>query len=325
MQKRLEALMSWVDNLPPKQAMGLGLGLSGLGFGALTLPPVWRLAGGAAMLGLGAFQASKAGWVGALPDEPVDLLKMVKLAGGSFLMGASDEDGEASSLEKPQFEAQIEGPLWVQQYPMTNTEYRSFKPEHALDEAGDLPVTDISWFDAIAFCNHISEEAGFQAAYTIDGVDVAWDPKASGYRLPTEMEWEYFCRASTTTRYSFGDDAEQLGDYAWFWKNSSDKKHPIAQKKPNPWDLYDIHGNVWEWCWGAGLPSYPLLPDKTTTIDKSTDNDTYRPLRGGSFDFMARNLRSSDRNRNRPRNQNRDLGFRCVRVRGHEQGTRAAG
>ena len=114
------------------------------------------------------------------------------------------------------------------------------------------PVEQVRWLDAVKFCNKLSEREGIAPFYEIDGgkVTVA-DWNRPGYRLPTEAEWQYACRANTSTRYPFGDDAARLGEYGWFSGNSGDKTHPVGEKRPNGFGLYDMLGNVSEWCWDA--------------------------------------------------------------------------
>jgi Sulfatase-modifying factor enzyme 1 len=117
--------------------------------------------------------------------------------------------------------------------------------EMDLDPSGGArPVVDVSWLDAIEVCNRLSAEAGLRPAYARDTGDVTWDRAADGYRLPTEAEWQYACRAGTTG-YRYGE----IDDIAWFADNSAGRTHDAGGKAPNPWGLHDMLGNVWEWCW----------------------------------------------------------------------------
>ena len=128
--------------------------------------------------------------------------------------------------------------------------------------------------------------------------------------IPTEAEWEYACRAGSTTRYCFGDDEKMLKDYAWYHKNSGGKTQPVKQKKPNAWGLYDMHGNVWEWCedW---YDDYPIEP---VTDPTGPASGAGRVVRGGSWGSDPRGLRSANRGYYSPGLRGGDLGFRLLRT-----------
>jgi formylglycine-generating enzyme required for sulfatase activity len=113
-----------------------------------------------------------------------------------------------------------------------------------------------------------------------------------GFRLPTEAEWEYACRAGSKTRYSFGDDSAGLGEHAWYRENSGQKTQPVGKKRPNAFGLYDMHGNVWEWCWdGWDEDDYKLFSMHKAVIDPLGPSlATFRVVRGGSWDFSPRSL-----------------------------------
>jgi formylglycine-generating enzyme required for sulfatase activity len=161
------------------------------------------------------------------------------------------------------------------------------------------PVENVSWNDAVEFCRKLSELPGEKKAGYV-------------YRLPTEAEWDYACRAGTTTAYSFGDSESELGDYAWHYKNSRDTTHPVGGKKPNPWGLYDMHGNVSEWCqdWHGSYPSGSVT-DPTGAASGSS-----RVLRGGSFLNLSSGVRSANRYNNQPdtRHNTYGVGFRPART-----------
>ena len=158
------------------------------------------------------------------------------------------------------------------------------------------PVEKVNWADAVEFCRKLSALPAEKSAGYV-------------YRLPTEAEWEYACRAGTTTRYSFGDSDSELGDYAWYDKNSGRTTHPVGGKKPNAWGLYDMHGNVWERCqdWHGDYPSGSVT-DPTGAVSGS-----YRVYRGGSWNFISDYCRSADRLRNSPDGRSYYLGFRVLR------------
>lgn len=157
------------------------------------------------------------------------------------------------------------------------------------------PVVDVSWYDAIAFCNALSRAAGLRVPYAVgEGGNVDIDASADGYRLPTEAEWEYACRAgSVDARYG------ELDEIAWHAGNSSQRAHPVGGKRPNAWGLYDTLGNVWEWC--------------SDVYDEQVYGE-YRVFRGGGWSDDERACRASCRRKSHPTFRIDDLGFRLART-----------
>ena len=245
--------------------------------------------------------------------EPLD---MVELPGGTFLMGSPDSDREASDAEKPQHQVIISA-FAISRFPITRQLYRDItgsSPQQWGRDKDDqqLPANYVNWFDAARFCNVLSERVGLSPCYRIDGDNVEWDREADGYRLPTEAEWEYACRAGTTSNWFFGNDPHDLGVYAWFNENSDARVHPVGEKKPNAWKLHDMSGNVWEWCWDW-YADYPTDPQPLTD-PAGPEDSSRRVLRGGSWYFDPRLLRSANRFSYRPVNRIDLFGFRCVRA-----------
>jgi len=230
-------------------------------------------------------------------------------------MGSAEDDPSSFPNEQPQHRVAL-SPFLMACTPITRRLYAEVMGiEPPLGAQGDLPVTEVSRFDAIQFCNALSERVGLAPCYQTTAGQVSWDRSAPGYRLPTEAEWEYACRAGTTTRWSFGDDESMLGKYAWYRENSGGQAHPVATKQPNPWGLYDMHGNVWEWVFDSyQSDTYAARVDTLTThpvVDKLVN---IRILRGGSVISGPWLLRSAVRDWSRPGDRRRDFGFRCVRV-----------
>jgi sulfatase modifying factor 1 len=162
-------------------------------------------------------------------------------------------------------------------------------------QADQLPAETVSWFDAIHFCNALSEREGLMPAYDVHAhaEQVEWDAAADGFRLPTEAEWEHACRAGTT-----GPRYGALDDIAWYRANSDGRAHEVGGKQPNAWGLYDMLGNVWEWCWD--------------TYDPEVYGE-YRVLRGGGWFDEHWSCRASVRRRSHPTYQIDDVGFRVAR------------
>ncbi|MEC9440378.1 MAG: SUMF1/EgtB/PvdO family nonheme iron enzyme [Myxococcota bacterium] len=154
------------------------------------------------------------------------------------------------------------------------------------------PVESVTWWEAIAYCNALSEAAGLAPCYLVSGEEVRWDREASGYRLPSDAEWEYACRAGGDVRYG------ELDEIAWFEENADERTHPVMMKLPNPWGLYDMLGNVWEWCWDVYDPEV---------------YGEYRVFRGGGWADRERGCLASNRRRSHPTYQIDDLGFRVAR------------
>ncbi|PEA54249.1 cytoplasmic protein [Bacillus pseudomycoides] len=185
-------------------------------------------------------------------------------------------------------------PFLLAQHPVTLSLYYAITNKSSFD--GDLkPVVNISWHDAISFCNLLSQKAGLKECYSIrnDGKNVICDWEADGYRLPSEAEWQYACKAGTTG-YQYGE----LDRIAWYDENSGGRVHEVGKKEPNAWGLYDMLGNVWEWCWD--------LYDEQVY-------GSYRIFRGGSWAEEARGCGASCRRRSHPTFRIDDLGFRLAR------------
>jgi formylglycine-generating enzyme required for sulfatase activity len=209
------------------------------------------------------------------------------LPGGTFTMGEGD-DAHQVTLTKP-FEIAVYELTQEQASKVTKVNPSKFKgPQN--------PVEQVSWTEAVAFCRMLSELPAEKSAGYV-------------YRLPTEAEWEYACRAGTTTTYSFGDSESELGDYGWYDKNSGDTTHPVGGKKPNGWGLYDMHGNVWEWCqdW------YGSYPSGSTTDPTGAASGSTRVNRGGSWLHYSGYCHSAYRSRDAPDYRHYSLGFRVLR------------
>jgi formylglycine-generating enzyme required for sulfatase activity/serine/threonine protein kinase len=248
-------------------------------------------------------------------------MKFVRIEGGEFMMGSPTSDPDAAEDERPQHEVRID-PFYLAVTEVAQRQYQAVmgdNPSHFASTGGgrakvahqstaEYPVEQVSWFDAIRFCNAISERDGLRAYYHVAGsVVTIHDRQGPGYRLPTEAEWEYACRAGTTTRFSFGDQQSNLGDCAWYWSNSSRMAHPVGLKRANAFGVYDMHGNVWEWCWDEA--SDTRSPAVTS---RGNSNASSRPVRGGGWSSLPRGCRSAIQDRSAPALRLNCLGFRVA-------------
>ncbi len=264
-----------------------------------------------------------------------------KLPTGSFTMGSPEGETGRDADEK-QHPAEV-STFEIGVHEVTQKQWKSVMGVKAFDCAygcGDsTPAHSVTWFETVAFMNKLTElenkklpEDGKRTVcYSQKNGEWIWDRECTGYRLPTEAEWEYAARAGTTTAYSFGNDANDICRYGNGGDAAAKRKHPdwtgltpttceddkypelapVGSFKPNPWGLYDMHGNAWEWIWdlyaeypSSSKPGY-AGPDKTP--------EARRVLRGGSFFSEPRRLRSSNRDWYRPTYRYGDFGFRCVR------------
>jgi eukaryotic-like serine/threonine-protein kinase len=254
--------------------------------------------------------------VQAVTEPPKEItnsigMKMLLIPAGEFLMGAKRNESGAYDGEKPQHRVRITKPFYLGIYPVTQAEYQQVmgtNPSYFQGSKGILglfakpaepqrPVEQVSWPDAVEFCRRLSAQEG------------------TTYRLPTEAEWEYACRAGTTTRFCFGDEFERLVEYGWHHKNSGGSTHPVGQKKPNSWGLYDMHGNVWEWCadWYEDN-YYKQFAEKIVVDPTGPSGGSNRVYRGGCWRYDASICRSACRWGLDPGGRCDNLGFRLART-----------
>jgi formylglycine-generating enzyme required for sulfatase activity len=238
-------------------------------------------------------------------------MKFVLIPPGKYLMGSPRDEVGHEGDEGPQHEVEITQGFYMGMYPVMQAEYETItgknpsyfckqgggKDKVANQDTGQFPVEQVSWEEAVAFCESLTKKD-------------TQKPEGWVYALPTEAEWEYACRAGTKTAYSFGDDPDQLAEYAWYLENSGDRTHAVGTRKANQWGLHDMHGNVWQWCadWN-GKDYYQNSPGKDP---KGPGNGKCRVLRGGSWNFNPRYCRAAYHNFNEPGYRYDNLGFRVV-------------
>jgi formylglycine-generating enzyme required for sulfatase activity len=226
-------------------------------------------------------------------------VEIADATGGPFLTGPLWPDNNASngtSDEKPQHWVRITKPFYLGRYLVTQEQWENVMGNNPSDFKGPKnPVEQMSFEDCRLFVEKLNGKVG-----------------GGKFSLPTEAQWEYACRAGSTTRYCFGEKESRPGEYAWYDENSGNKTHPVGEKKPNAWGLYDMHGNVWEWCqdWYDG-GYYANSPTDDPTGPSAGSG---RVLRGGGWASLAGFCRSADRSWISPGNHYHDLGFRIARV-----------
>ena len=238
-------------------------------------------------------------------------IELVRVPAGSFQMGTDATDAISmyqlgvtdpvsntswSGASRPVHAVTFAQPFYVGKYAVTQAQWQAVMDDNPSMNTGDpnRPVDNVSWEDAVAFCQALSTRVGHTT------------------RLPSEAEWEYACKAgSGDTKYSFGDEDVQMGQHAWYHDNSGLASHPVGQKRPNAFGLYDVHGNVWEWCQDNWHDNYGGAR-ANGSVWSTGRNTALRDLRGGSFYNTAGACRSAYRNEFAPNSLYGDFGFRIV-------------
>jgi len=273
----------------------------------------------------------------------VHLIQMVSIPRGTFMMGSPPGIGQP--FERPQRQVTVSA-FFMGKYTITQDEWvmvMGSNPSHFHGGPGRLPATGeiqgrrpvemISWYDAIVFSNKLSIMEGLSPAYMINNSTnpADWGPVptsnnpvwnavtmvtgSTGYRLPTEAQWEYACRAGSATRWHFGDNESLLGNFAWYGVSINGITHQVGRKLPNAFHLYDMHGNIWEWVWDWNAPypsNAPAETDPTGSPVPPTAGD-FRAFRGGGFGGSPVFQESARRSVNRNPNYTRDnIGLRVV-------------
>jgi formylglycine-generating enzyme required for sulfatase activity len=244
---------------------------------------------------------------GRVASTATPVIPMVRIPAGEFWMGSPDSDRHAAADEKPRQRVRITLPFLLGKTEVTQAQYQEvmgtnpsafgprgrFKNRLKVKDTALLPVESVSWLDAVRFCNRLSERLGLTPYYKIDGERVTIRG-GTAYRLPTEAEWEYACRGGKSTTWCFGENAEDLGRFAWFAGNAGGATHAVGQKKANPFGLFDMAGNVPEWCWDRYDPAYyARLPSSDPPGAGFGD---IRVFRGGAWNSRAPETRAASRN-----------------------------
>ena len=219
----------------------------------------------------------------------------VLLPPGEFFMGSGEYEQDRALDEGPILRVEIACPFWIGKYEVTQREWTSIMGENPSDakSGGDHPVENVSWED----CQRFIERLNKISSHT--------------FRLPTEAEWEYACRAGGDTVYCSGDGLSDLGRCGWYEGNSEGRHHPVGEKEPNVWGLYDMHGNVYEWCQDYYRNSYSDRAGDGAVWDQPDENGNC-VRRGGSYQQPPKNCRSAFRGTGKPESRRGDVGLRLV-------------
>ncbi len=257
-------------------------------------------------------------------DTPEDF---VLIKGGSFQMGSPDTEDWRSEDET--VHPVTVSDFYMGAYEVSQKEYQEMIKNNPSNFKGDdLPVENLTWYEAVAYCNARSEKEGLEKAYTVDGRNVTWNRSADGYRLPTEAEWEYACRAGTETPFNTEtsispEESNYFGHYPYLIEENYFSQEKLDTEpgeyrettvaadsfSPNAWGLYNMHGNVGEWCWDY----YGVYPDEEQTDPAGAETGTRRIYRGGGWNDFAKHIRSAYRASSPADRSNAAVGLRLVR------------
>ena len=252
---------------------------------------------------------------------------MIAINGGTFAMGSPESEMQRET-DEVQHNVTVSN-FYIGRYEVTQKQYEEVMGENQSNFKGDnLTVENVSWYDAIEFCNKLSQNEGLTPVYTIDGDNVSWDRSANGYRLPTEAEWEYAARAGTTTPFNTEDsisdeEANYYGHYPYgieenYFSQENLETEPgeyrqttveVDSFSPNKWGLYNTHGNVAEWCFDY----YGAYDLENTTNPLGPTTGTLRINRGGGWNDYAKHLRCAYRASTTPDQKMNNIGFRLAR------------
>ncbi len=269
------------------------------------------------------------------PQEPPRGFVLVRA--NSFTMGSAESEGYAD--ERPQHKvtlsafyldtAELTRKKFLPFLKSSDTNYlatdqrkeENYKTDQIQNEMH--PIVKVTWVTAVAYCNWVTKQTGskdtcytftFNGDGTINALTIKFDKTKKGYRLPTEAEWEYACRAGSTTKYCFDDTKELLDAYAWYSNNSGDTIHAVGQKNANAFGLHDMHGNVLEWCWDFYVDRYPQIIDQVDPVGPPPPDQGYvRIIRGGNLNDDAERNRSASRYSGNPVTFFNYVGFRLAK------------
>lgn len=242
--------------------------------------------------------------------------KMITVEGGTFLMGSEKQEDE-----KPVHTVKVSS-FMISRYEVTFDDYEAYcratgrkVPDDQGWGRGTRPVMRVSWYDAVLYCNWLSRKQGLTQCYTIDGTEISCNFKADGCRLPAEAEWEFAARGGNMSKGFIWSGSDNPDEAGWYGRNSGKQTHPAGEKKPNELEIYDMSGNVREWCWDwYDSQYYEKSPVDNPRGPSGKPNRRLRVLRGGSFSYNALLMRTADRFNLGPESRLSDNGFRVVRT-----------